>query len=316
MGQEWLISGWQSAVNFFNSTFFVSLITAGLGAFAGAWAAQRIADKGKYRDQLLREMRDTNAATMMSFAICNSLLSMKKQHIKRLKEDFDKERAAYLDYLAKKNAGQIPPNTVFHFMMDLQTLSLQPLPLDILQAQVFDKISVVGRPLALTTTLRQTLHGLGESMERRNALIATFKQMSNVSPDFYFGLPLSSGHVSTEYRDTVESTHDQTDDGIFFSQMLCDDLVEHNEGLEKQYKNEFKKGSPDISKPEWKKGRDAGLMPDPAKYADWTSMFKKKAPPTSASYRRAKAIGKWVGSLSITRAVRRVRPVRGRKEAD
>lgn len=76
---------WPDAKDFFNSAFFTAIFTAIAGSFAGAFAgavaAQRIADKTRNKDELLKEIRATNAATMIAFGVCNSILLAKKQHI-------------------------------------------------------------------------------------------------------------------------------------------------------------------------------------------------------------------------------------------
>lgn len=274
---SWLVYVWELVLRFFNSVFFTGLAAAALGAFAGAYAAQRIATKGKYRDELLQEMRDINAAIMLAFAICNSLLGLKKQHTKRIKEQFDAQKATLLDFHAKRNAGLVPKDEELHVACDLQTLSLEPLPIDILQQQVFDKLSVGGRALSLTTTLRQTLHGLSASLERRNKLIEAYKANEiPFSVELYFGLPLKGGNVNMDYPSSIDAIYSQTNDGIFFSRMLCDDLVEHGRAVVKKFKENFKRGALRISEPEWSKAEKAGLMPYPADYADWVTMFKKR----------------------------------------
>ena len=59
---------WENATTFFNSAFVISLIGALAGAYAGATAAQRIAERTKERDQLLTQIRSTNAAIMVALA--------------------------------------------------------------------------------------------------------------------------------------------------------------------------------------------------------------------------------------------------------
>ena len=61
--------------NSLNSQFASSLIGALAGAFAGAWAAKKIADRGKLQEQLLAQIRNTNAAIIVSFSICNTALA-------------------------------------------------------------------------------------------------------------------------------------------------------------------------------------------------------------------------------------------------
>jgi hypothetical protein len=94
---------------FLNSNFVTALIGSGAGAGVGAWVAQRIVARGKERDELVAEIRNTNAATVVALGICNTFLAIKKQHVKRLKETFDKQKADYLARVHKCRMGQLHP---------------------------------------------------------------------------------------------------------------------------------------------------------------------------------------------------------------
>jgi hypothetical protein len=160
------------------------------------------------------------------------------------------------------------------------TLSLPPLPLAILQQQVFEKLSIIGRPLVLVTTLSQTVHGLSASLEKRNQLIEEFKAKSPLPDDvlvpLYFGLPQKGGHVDENYPNSVHAIYNQTDDGIFFSDLLGKDLIKYGKVLAATFKKQFGKGAPSINQPDFTKADKEGLMPDTRNYADWTTMFVKR----------------------------------------
>src|SRR5690349_5606621 len=83
---------WHAAEGFLSSVFFTSVVGALAGAFAGAYGGQLIVERGKARDQLLAEIRNTNSAITIAFSVCNTLLSLKGQHLKRLKEEYDDQR--------------------------------------------------------------------------------------------------------------------------------------------------------------------------------------------------------------------------------
>ena len=274
-----LTAHWLEINDFFNSVFFTAIAGSLAGAFAGAYGAQRIAERAKYRDQLLKEVRDTNAAIMVAFGVCNSLLSMKKQHVRSLKEDFETQKTALLDHYKNRELGKISKDEIFRFKADLQTLSLPSLPVDILQKQVFEKLSLVGRPLSLTTMLSQTVHSLSASLEKRNQLIESYKASDGFSPAQYFGLPLD-GQVNQDYPSVIDAIYHQTDDGIFFSQLLCKDLVEHGNQIVDQFKKHFKKGAPTISETDFAKAEKSDLMPNADNYVDWFTMFVKRNTPT------------------------------------
>lgn len=268
---------WSSASDFFNSTFFTSITGSLAGAFAGAYGAQRIAERAEKKKELIKEIRNTNASIMVAFGICNSLLALKKQHVRPLKETFDRQKTALLDHDEKRRSGQIPKDMEFKFVADLETLSLPPLPLNILLEQLFEKLSLTGRPLNLGTTLSQAVHSLNASLEKRNQLIEFYKagegKMSHF-PALYFGLRQSE-HVNQEYPSVLDAISSHTDDVIFFSQLLCKDLAEHGEHISERFKKEFGKKIPKISKVDFTKAETAGLMPRTENYADWINAFGK-----------------------------------------
>jgi len=271
---------YQDLKDFFNSVFFTAIAGSLAGAFAGAYAAQRIAEKGKSRDELLKEIRNTNAAIMVAFGICNTLLALKKQHIKKLKENYDAQKADLLAFHEKRRSGQIDKDSVFNIQVDFQHLSQSQFPSDILQNQVFEKMSVGGRPLSLVTTLSQTVHSLNLFLEKRNQLIDTYKASAPIPTEIlvplYFGLPSKGGHVNEEYPNALTAIYDLTDDGIFFSQLLCKDLTGHGENLASKFKELFGDGAPTINRPDFAKADCLGLMPKAENYDDWVSSFVKK----------------------------------------
>lgn len=282
----WFTANWESIREFFNSVFFTSIAGSLAGALAGALAAQRIAERGKYRDQLLKEIRDTNAAISITFGICTSLLSIKKQHVKPLKENYYKQRADLLEHQAKLKAGELPAGTPFEVHADLQTLSLPPLRVDALQKLIFDGLSVRARPLNLMINFGQSIHAFDSFLELRRNLIEQFKAKGGADPVLYFGLP-RGGQVRAEYLTAIDGISSQLDESIFFGSLLCKDLVEHGQFLEARFKKNFKKGAPRINQPDFAKAQETGLMPDQANYADWLTMFKKydPVPPTGFRHR-------------------------------
>jgi len=272
---QYLTGYWPEVRDFFNSVFFTAIAGSLAGAFAGAYGAQRIAERGKYREEALKEIRNSNATTVVAFGICNSLLSIKKQHVKSLKEHFESQKIALLDFQKKRNLNQIGKDEVFQFLADFQTLSLPQLPVDILQKQIFEKLSLVGRPLSLTTTLAQTVDSLRASLDKRNQLIESYKKGTEaISPALYFGLP-QQGHINQDYPSVIDAIYRQTDDGIFFSQLLCKDLAEHGEQIAAQFKKTFGKNAPTISKCDFSKAEKDNLMPNADNYSDWITMFVK-----------------------------------------
>ena len=232
-----LVYIWQSTRDFFNSVFF----TAIAGSLAGAYGGQTYCRKGKKREELLTEIRNTNAAIMIAFAVCNSFLSIKKQHVGSLKQSYDSQKTSYFDHIKLSKSGQI--NSHFKFIADFQSLFLPPFPLDILRQQIFEKLSVSNRPLMLVTTLAETVHGLNTSIDNRNRLIENYKNSAisgyQLLP-LYFGLHQHDTHViNQEYPALVDAIYIGKRMMVFFSKLLCVDLVDHGKWLAQKFKSAF-----------------------------------------------------------------------------
>ncbi len=277
----WLAASWPDVKGFFNSPFFTGIWAATAGAFAGAMGAQHIAEKSKCREQLTKEIRDTNAAMTVAASICGAMLNFKKQHVRRLKEEFDRERVGFVEQIRRRDAGEIPRGVVYQFQANLQTLTLPPLPVEILQKTIFERISVVGRPLTLATMVGQCIADLYMSIARRNSLIEDFKGRGPpLNANLYFGLR-QGDVVNEEYPASMNAMSQQTDDCIFFSQLLVKDLIEHGTKAADEFTKEIGKGAPRVSVHDFSDAAKAGLMPDENLYSDWITKFKKhQDPPT------------------------------------
>lgn len=270
---------WEQVKNFANSSFFVAMA----GAFAGAYFAQRIAERGKLREELIREIRETNAAIMLAHTICNYVIGLKRQHVKPLKEKFDKAQGLEAEHRRRVQAAEIPGDTNFYFDVYLATLPQSRLPIDALQKLIFERISVNGRPLSLVATLAETTSSLNGSIDRRNELIEQFKVIEGTGSaqvaQRYFGLPYGDGHVNREYPDTVSAISSTVDDAIFFSHLLCVDLHKHGLTLAASLRKKFRGPVPHVNESDFGVARCAGLMPSEKDYSEWLHGFASKSLP-------------------------------------
>ena len=278
---------WEYAGGLLNSAFTTSLVGALAGAFAGARAAQNVAERARETEQLLTQIRTTNAAITASFTVANLLLAFKKQHIKPLFDGFTAKKIELEEFQRKRDAGEVPKERPFEFTADLRTLQIPLLPIELLQRLVFEKLSVIGRPLALTTALASVAASVADLTQKRAALIELFKELPEPDrrtfPALYFGLPFAQGRTSTEYADILLGLHSHTDDGIFFSELLCQDLMESGEAALSRYKLRVKSTKERVSEVSFADARALGLMPHPEQYKDWLRGFQKRddvRPPT------------------------------------
>ena len=262
-----------------NSNFSTALLGSLAGAFAGAIAAQRIMERSKRRDELLKELRNTNAAIMVSFSICNAALALKKQHVQPLYETFNQEKAALQEFNQQRSSGQRQGNSIYHFQADFIVFEAPTLPMDTLKDLVFNKISAHGRPLSLVSVLDGSANGLRGAIAKRDQLVELIKK-GDISeaelPFYYFGLPLPSGHTNQEYPDLVMAIYSHVNHIVFFSALLCGDLMAHGNRLHNAFKIQLGKGAPNVSSTDFSKPRDAGLIPPDSEYSDWLKGFAEQ----------------------------------------
>ena len=275
-----------------NSNFLTALTGAAFGAFAGAWGAQRIAERAKYRDELRKEINFTNVANSLVYTICNTLIGLKKQNVKELKETFDADKVAYLEYLKKINTGELGKETVPNIQANLRTFTLFQTPEDSLQKQIQEKLSLSGRPLILTTMLAQSIHTLNVSLEKRNKFVQMLADRPPVKPHEYFGL-LHNGHLNEEYPSLVETIYKHTDDGIYIGRLLSQELVKHGEAIAARYNSKFRDGAPRVSRSNFTEAEQAGLMPSADQY-EWTMKIKGRQEPEDVS---KSLIARWAKSF-------------------
>ena len=260
-----------------NSSFIIAFVGGLTGAFGGALGAQRIVERSRNREELLRELRNTNAAIMVSFTISNDALALKKQHIQPMYESFTKEKENLRKFQEEASFQQLQEKRQYRLTVDFRSFPSPITPIATLQELLFHKISAHGRPLALVAVLEQSLVGLKDSINKRDSLAQKFGKgeiPSELVAQYYFGLLLPNGDVNQEYPDLVEAIHSYCDDIIFFSTLLCADLVEHGERIHKALTKKFGKSIPNVSTADFSSPRTSGLIPSENQYTDWLNGFK------------------------------------------
>jgi hypothetical protein len=282
-----------------NSQFTSSVFGALLGAFAGAYAAHRIASYAKRKEDLEAQVRAVNVAISTAFLICNSALGLKKQHINDLYNKYVQDRERYEGTLANPPKGGV-------IQFDLKTLHMPYMPVEILEKNAYEKLSIKGRPLALISTIANSIETLRSCLDYRNNLIDRFKRLFPTIPDesrfdYYFGFPLPNDSVNQEYSDSMKGIYQYTDDVIFFSSLLCDDLKLHGEAIRKTYKKVYGKNTDQIAGFDFKTPEALAIWPNEADYRDWMDMFVERKAEVSW-YKRIFATNKPIKKDAHTRA--------------
>lgn len=265
---------WEAMAGFGNSNFFASIIGALCGAFAGAFIAQRVLEKNKTREELIKEIQSSNAAISIASSLCNYGIELKHRHIQDLVSEFNKTKVAIEQVKAEGKEGM-------KFTANIHTLPVPTFPVDALSDRVFDHLSVVGRPLALVTTLISTASQLTIYIKKRNKLCAQFSTtaVSN-DPKFvdqYFGFESTDGHVNSEFPDVLMGIRDGVDDLIFFSFKLGNDLSDYAATLSEDLSKINRGKRIEVIKTDWTLAEERGLIPSPEAYEGWTMGFGKGA---------------------------------------
>ncbi|NWC47859.1 hypothetical protein HX788_10465 [Pseudomonas edaphica] len=265
--------GW--SVDF--GALFTTIVGALAGAGIGAWAAGYISERNKFREQLTKEIRDTNAAIVLALGVMNLGAGLKRQHVKALVEDYVEQRAKCHEEVAKMKAGGTQSEVPKINFLELQEIAP---PVIHLQEIVLSRISTAGRALAAVTALTDAVINLNCSLKRRNELIKQFKKddfpVGARKEHFCFGLPYGDGVTNEEYGDSIKGISSYTNDVIFFSSELCADLHEHAELIVEQFRSRRLGGkTPNVNRIDLTEARKAGLIPSAEGYESWTSGFKK-----------------------------------------
>lgn len=264
---------WSELFKFLNSSFTLGLIGTGLGAWAGATAAQNIAERNKLRAEFLTQIRDVNTAITLTFMICNSAISLKTHHTKKILDAYFKSRDELFVHEAKVKSKEIPPDTVFEFQADLLSITLPEVPIRALQEIVYGSLSVPQRALALVSSLATTISTINNVFNARNSLMSDFKKYSSEQrlefPNRYFAKPLSDGQIYSEYLDTMLGIRALNDDLIFFSRLLQQDLNIYGNSVLSKFQSSFKDVTEVINDVQLRKDIPEGVIPSYKDYPDW-----------------------------------------------
>lgn len=278
----------QTIKDLFNSSFITSVAGALFGAFFGATAAQRIADRNKLHEQSRDQIRLTNTAISLVLASINSVLALETQHVDRLRKSFDENKATYDE--ASKYQGEEQKEVVIHF--DLETLDMPFVPADRLETLVLEKLNIARRAAGAVIMLKQSVLNLTSALNLRNDLIDAFKRRGLSTEEImplYFGLK-RGGVLDQNYPSVIDAIYSYTKDVIFFSKILCDDLVASGRWQAERYASDFRTEKPHINFANFSKAIDLGLIPSEDEYASWMSanvVHEPKPKPKRFSFGKA-----------------------------
>jgi len=268
-----LINIWNIIKDIANSNFTAALA----GAMIGALTANRISKKIQNKDELKKEFLQLNAAISLATATLTISLSLKINIVKELKTSYSDGLKKRKDHECGIENGTIDPETPFKLKVNLSVLQNISPPISAIQDIVFNRLSVPARGIAATAALSSAIENLNSALSRRNEILQTFNK--NEFPegatfeDFYFGLTYGDRQTNTEYGDIITAIYTYTNDVIFFSTKLCDDLQSHALTLNTHYKTQTKEKPPIVTMYNIPPKMRADFIPADKEYKSWLSGF-------------------------------------------
>jgi hypothetical protein len=247
-----------------SSTAVVGFVTGAAGTVFGAWLTSR----GAHKRRIVEELKAVRAAYALSQTITNGVLALKSQHIKLIKDRYDRDQIEFI--IARWN------HTPHSLMFNMNRLSVINFPSDRLQNIVFEKCLVNMKCMSLAVQMHTSAEDLRASIELRNELVEKFQKNSSASTaekiQFYFGYP-GNGIVDHRFRNNVDALIHQVDDCITFSMMLCEELLKRYNAVHGRYKYRFRLGLYKMIPGDWSEPRAKGLVPPRELWADWDEKF-------------------------------------------
>lgn len=251
----------------FDWTIIIPLVSALAGAGVGAYSAQYIAARNKRHDDLLKEVRGANAACTMAYSITDSFITVKRDIVKPLLDNFTKEKTLF--ELAGQNfiPGFSAPIDV---ASDLQTFTLIKTPVSHLQDIVYKGVSSPIRAISIMSVLDRTIAGLESFHADRNKLCDEFRQKA-FDGHVYFGAKKGDA-TDARYSSVLTNLSTYSDDAIYFSRLLGDDLKRYANEVKARLPKKLQAWAPVITSADFSKATD--ILPDPTKYKDYDVMFQ------------------------------------------
>lgn len=292
---------WQSllacAKALVGSNAFDTVVGGAFGAFFGAWGAQGVISRGQRRQSIVTELNSISAATVLCFSISNAFIAFKRQIVLPLRASWQSVHDAHVNFIYESKLRQAKGPRVFHFKADLESVPFVRTSVDVLERHVFEKTALRGRGLAAADALFRVIDDLTNTVRDRNDLVTEFREASH-SPErlleFYLGTADVDGHVDDRFRANIEALYLHSDDCIFFSRILADDLIEYGNRLRKRLPWRSRFRFPKFLPADWSEPERRGLLPSQDNYQAWLKGFRRRPKRLEALRKRLAAFMRYV----------------------
>jgi len=253
----------------FARLLLLPVIFSGFGAYFGAKAAAWQRDREQTYASAKDRLHQLSDLSVMTGSLCNLILTLKKQQVRDLVNNYAIDRARVLDHFGVPTLKK----ELLSFRFDLQTISPPPIESSVIVLNIGQFKYKGSGDYLQASAIHQSCESITSLLVRRNDWIADFKKRQTELEEWekialYFGFPQSSHSIDLEYKDLVDGLANATDDAIFHSYKLygrlTTQLVNSAVKFEKKYRERFK-----FSFLDFEPSRD--LLPDVHSYATWLS---------------------------------------------
>ncbi|HEX3430502.1 MAG TPA: hypothetical protein VHT03_06405 [Rhizomicrobium sp.] len=248
-----------------NSNFFSAFFGAIAGALAAAWLAWHTETRRQLKDEILA----CNVAINQCAAIANSFVAVKRQTVRPVCLRYALQSIALFFHGVNVGGG------VLEIALDFNVLTSPWTSIDTLNGIISTRIWSAAQPSALAASLSQAIHNQRNATERRNEIgqkIAACQP--NEKTARYFGLRLPTGGLDTSYPDIMSGLYSYTDDCIYFPALLAAVLTAHGNALAAK----LGRSAPRIKTLDLSAVQRDGLLPEPAQYPEFESVYRPKDP--------------------------------------
>lgn len=281
----------------YSSPNFVPSVVGVAAAFFGSWGAQVAILRREQRREVISTLNSVNEGIALCFTIANAFMSLKSQHLVEMLTRFRDLEKRFEAFQAERAAstGEGGP-LIFAYEADLLTLPVITVPVERLEKNVFEKLGLNTRPLALAIELVRSIDAANSSVAARNDMLAKWYGGPPLVPDEflirYLGVRAQGG-MDAHYKTTLFGIETYCNDCIYFSKLLSESLNEHGKRVRRKYRHHIFWRLPKVSEADFSSQKAQGLIPDAKEYEQWLSGFQKH--PTT--WERIKAfLRRWLPS--------------------
>ena len=240
------------------------IATGAAGTVFGAWLTSR----SNFKRRIVDELKALRAAYALCQTITMHVFNVKDQHIRRMKEAFDRAQIEFI--IARWN------RTPISLTLNLNTLPEMNFPSERLLSTIFERCLVNMKCMTLAVQINSSTEELRSSIKARNDLIDNYQKNTPETEaeriQFYFGFP-GPGTIDHRFRNNIDALSHQVDDCIIFSMMLGEELAKRYNSIFGRYHYRFRLGLNKMIPADWSEPQAKGLVPSRELWADWDEKF-------------------------------------------